>query len=112
MQVEIIAWVAVPADGWDDASERRRQVEELKESVDITRPQLSARIGAFAPGDRSPALLIPNLPLEAVDYASQNAVLLYTAKYQNVFEDTFPSQPVDDWGLGHVDIKPKGSWDA
>ena len=112
LQVEIIAWVAVPAAGWDNASERRRQVEEFKKSVDVSRPQLSARIGAYMSGDRSPAPLIQNLPLEALDYASQNAVLLYTAKYQNIFEDTFPRQPVDDWGLGHVDIKPKGTWDA
>lgn len=112
LQVEIIAWVGVPAAGWDNPSERRSQVEKLKESVDIARPQLSARVGAYMAGDRSPAPLIQNIPLEALDYASLSAVLLYTVKYQNIFEDTFPRQPIDDWGLGSVEINPKGTWDA
>ena len=111
LRVEVLAWARIPSTRPDRPKERRREIDQLRASVDIDSPELTARVGALASGDEARgAMLVPNVDVPIADYVGQHGILVYLMKYDNVFENSYPSKPKAEWMPGHIDIAPLGSW--
>ena len=111
MSVEVLAWPRIPTSRPDVPNEWRQEVDRLRADVEFDSPALTARVGALAPGhEPRGAMLVPEVDVPIADYVGQNGVLVYIVKYQDVFENSFPSKPQAEWKAGHIAIDAQGSW--
>ncbi len=111
LRVEVLAWPRIPSARRDMPTERRREIDRLRASVDIDSPELTARTAGLAPRDKPRgAMLVPEVDVPIADYVGQHGILVYLVRYEDAFENSFPSKPKSEWMPGHIDIAPLGSW--
>jgi len=108
LDVDIRAWARI-VPTWITNDELRQSIDQLRDEVDLDRPDIRLRVGGVAAGD--PPRLLPmagEVEIEG-DFVG-HGTLLYIAEYSDLFKNQYPRVPRSEWRVGHAMVWPAGSW--
>lgn len=105
--IEIRAWPrslpspSVNMPEWDE----RPYLDETASQVDLDAPELIQRVGGIGAGETATHMVTDEHPALTYEGEEAAAFLVYMLIFQDVFGNTFPATPPNEWRAEHIIIE-------